>query len=110
MEGEANALRVAKQRKATGVPIFYVVYFRDVRLLGYLRDVRLLGTATNVHVRRLVRCESDIFLDPLNLHQEGVGMQSVVVQDRKSRARAADIELDERQRPACRYERMLQPV
>jgi hypothetical protein len=25
-----NALRVAKQRKTVGVPIFYVVYFRDI--------------------------------------------------------------------------------
>ena len=101
MKGEANALRVAKQRKAVGVPVFYVIYFRDVWLPG---------AASTVHIRRLVGREPDIFLHPLNLHQEGMRMQAVVVQDRKSCAFAADIELCEGQGRARRYERMFQPV
>src|ERR1700757_2728032 len=62
VKGEANALRVAKQRKAVGVPIFDVVYFRDVWLPR---------AASTVHIRRLVGRERDIFLYALNLHQEG---------------------------------------
>src|SRR5947207_4623187 len=99
MQGEANAFGVAKQCKAVGVPILYVVYFRDVWLPG---------AASTVHIRRLIGCEPDIFLHSLNLHQEGMRMQAIVVQNRKLCSFAADIEFGEGQGRSRCYERMFQ--
>ena len=87
MKLKAHALGLVEQRE-----------LREVRM-QHVADPRLVGPAVlrRVHELGLLGAEGDVFLVAIQLHQEGMGVKAVVVENVELRASAPDIHLDGRQ-------------